>query len=105
MSDRQTDIGIDDDTSPVDQAFGDFVNVLHYALDHVVGYRTVTMRKTDPPYIKPPIYKVLLRRRNKLLRQGKVDSAIAVTKKDGKMIADVRSKLLSKATASNTKQL
>ena len=63
------------------------------------------MRETGPPYIKPPIYKVLLRRRNKLLRQGKVESAIAVTKKDGKMIADVRSKLLSKATASNTKQL
>ena len=66
--------------------------------------RGITVRERDPPYITPPI-KVLLRRRNKLLRQGKADSALAVTKKGGKMIADVKSKLLSKATASGTKQL
>ena len=97
-------LGIDDGTLSVDQAFADFTNVLHYALEHVGGHRIVTVRERDPPYITPPI-KVLLRRRNKLLRQGKADSALAITKKVGKMIADVKSKLLSKATASDTKQL
>jgi len=45
----------------------------------------------------PPI-KVLLRTRNKLLRQGKVDSTLAITKKVGKVIADVKSKLLSRTS-------
>ena len=95
----------DDGTLSVDQAFADFINVLHYALEHVGGHRIiVTVRDRHPPYITPPI-KHLLRRRNKLLRQGKADSALAITKKADKVIADVKSKLLSKATASDTKQL
>ena len=40
-----------------------------------------------------------------LLRRGKIDSAQSVTICIGKMIAGVRSRLLSKASASDTKQL
>ena len=58
----------------------------------------------DTPYITPPI-RVLLRKRNKLLRPGKIDSAQSITIRIGKMIAGVRSKLLSKASTSDTKQL
>ena len=70
--------GIDCGTLSVDQAFADFVTVLQYALEHIVGYRTVTVRERDPPYITPPI-RILLRKRNKLLRRGKSDSAQPIT--------------------------
>ena len=97
-------LGIDCGTLSVDQAFADFDNILHYAFDQIVGYSTVTIRERDPTYITPYI-KVLLRKRNKLLRRGKVDLALPVTKQIGKMIADGRSKLLSKTSASDTKRL
>ena len=97
-------LGIDCGKLSVDQTFADFDNILHYALEQIVGYSTVTIRERDPPYITPYI-KVLLRKRNKLLRRGKVDLALPVTKRIGKMIADGRSKLLSKASASDSKQL
>jgi len=61
-------LGIDCGTLSVDQAFAD---ILHCALEQIVGYSTVTIRERDPPYITPYI-KVLLRKRNKLLRRGKV---------------------------------
>jgi len=96
-------LGIDCGTLSVDQAFADFDNILHYALNQIVGYSTVTISERDPPYITP--YIKVLRKRNKLLRRGKVDLALPVTKQIGKMIAESRSKLLSKASASDTKQL
>jgi len=40
-----------------------------------------------------------------MLRRANVETAQPMTIKIGKMITDVRSKLLSKATASDTKQL
>ena len=43
--------GIDCGTLSVDQAFADFDNILHYALDQIGGYSTVTIRERDPPYI------------------------------------------------------
>ena len=50
--------------------------------DSSMWFATELLR--DPPYITPPI-KLLLRKRNKLLRQGTVDSPI--TKQVGKVIA------------------
>ena len=41
--------GIDHGTLFVYQAFADFVAILHYALEHIVGYRTVTVRERNPP--------------------------------------------------------
>jgi len=64
------------------------------------------VNEIEAPYITPPIG-ILLRKMTQLLRHGKIDSAqlITITFKIGKMIADVRSKMLSKATASDTTQL
>ena len=78
------------------------VTVLQYALEYIVDYRTITVR--DLPYLTPPT-RVLLRKRNKLLRHGKTNSVQLITIKIGKTIANVRSKMLSKATPSDTKQL
>ena len=72
----------------LDQTFADFVTVLQYALEHIAGYRTVTVHKVDPPYIMPPIV-VLLRKRNKLLWCGKTDSAQLITIKIAQMIVSV----------------
>ena len=47
-------LGIHNGTLSVDQAFADFINVLHYALEHVDGHRIVTVRERDPPYFAPP---------------------------------------------------
>jgi len=59
-------LGIDCGTLSVDQAFADFDNIMHYALDQIVGYSTVTIRERDPTYITPYI-KVLLRKRNNVV--------------------------------------
>ena len=97
-------LAIDNGTSTVDQVFADFVNILHHALNNVLGYKTVTIREQDPPYITPSV-RVLLRKRNKLLRRGKTDLAEPITRKIGKLITNARTKLLSKASASDTRQL
>ena len=42
---------IDSDTISVDEAFADFINVMHFILDNVVGYRTVTVRDKERPVL------------------------------------------------------
>jgi hypothetical protein len=96
--------GIEAGILTVDQAFTDLVTILQNALDQVVGFKLVTLRDTDPPYITPAI-RVLLRKRNQLFHRGLSSRAVALTAKIGKSIAAARANLLRKATASDTKQL
>jgi hypothetical protein len=58
--------GIGAGTLTVDQAFTDLVIILQNALDHVVGFKLLTLRDTNPPYITPAI-RVLLRKRSGLI--------------------------------------
>ena len=95
---------IDNSTVSVDDAFADFINIVHFILDNVVGYRTATIREKDPPYITPYV-KLLLKRRNKLMRAGRIDDANSLSTKIGNHIANIRANLLKKASQKDTKKL
>ena len=97
-------ISIDNDVISVDDAFADFLNVLQFAIDNVVGYCVVTLRNHEPPYITPHI-KLLLKKRNRLMRRGRTVEADTLSLNIGERIAKARSRLLSKATLKDTKQL
>jgi hypothetical protein len=56
-------LGIDNGTSTVDDAYSDLLNVLHYALDNVLGYKMITIHDSEPCFVTPEI-KILLRKRN-----------------------------------------
>ena len=79
------------DVISVDEAFSDFVNVLQFVLDNVVGFRLVTLRSNEPPYITPYI-KFLLNKRNKLMRCGRTVQADILTRDIGERIAKARAK-------------
>jgi len=96
--------GVDNRTLTVDDVFTDFLTVLHHALDNVVGFKTITVRDKDPPYITPFI-RIMLRSRNKLIRHGKITQANLLSKKIGKFIDRARANSLQKASASDTRQL
>lgn len=96
--------GINDRTITVDQAFTEFVNIMHYALDTVLGFKTVTVRKSDPTYITPEI-RILLRRRNRIMGKGQIAEAELLTRDIGRLIALVKANLLSNASSKNTKEL
>jgi hypothetical protein len=66
---------IDSGSISVDDASTDFIHVLHFVLDSVVGYHTVSLRNKEPPHITPYI-KILLKRRNRLIRKGRTAKAI-----------------------------
>jgi hypothetical protein len=52
-------LGIDNGTSPVDDAYSDLLNV-HYALDNVLVYKMITIRDCEPCFVTPEV-KILLR--------------------------------------------
>jgi len=81
-----------------------FVTVLQDALDNVSGFKYITMRDKDPPYITPAI-RILLRKRDKLTRRGQITQADLLSKKIGKAIERARANSLKKANASDTRQL
>jgi hypothetical protein len=84
---------IDSGSISVDDAFTDFINVLHFVLDNVVGYRTASLRNKEPPYITPYI-KILLKKRNRLMRKGRTAEAEILTKRIGQRIVFVRANFL-----------
>ena len=58
-------------------AFDRFYEILKAMLDDFYPLKSVTTTSRDPPFITPEI-KVLLRRKNKLIRQNLVEAANAI---------------------------
>jgi hypothetical protein len=58
---------------------------LHRLLDTYYPERTVTITTSDPPYVTP-VVKRMLRKKNALMRSGKVEQAAALSKKIGDAI-------------------
>ena len=54
--------------------YSDFIKIVKYLLNSAIPSKTVSMSYRDPPFITPQI-KVLLRKRNKLRRRGKIQEA------------------------------
>jgi len=98
------ELAIETKSISVDNAFNDFISVLQFALDNVVGYNNVTVKSTDPAYMTPAI-KILIRKRRKLLQRGQIEKAEHMAGKIGRKIAKVKAGLLRKASTRDTKQL
>jgi len=78
----------------VQSAFDAFYVILHFIINLVYPSRRVTLTSRDPPYITPNI-KFMLRRRNKMMRGGRVHEANALSVKIGAAIASFNSRQLS----------
>ena len=58
---------IDANSDSIDAVYNDFVRTVLWNLDVILPARTISMRKSENPYITPTIM-ILLRKRNKLRR-------------------------------------
>jgi len=74
------------DTNDAQTAFDKFYEIANNMLDLFFPERTVTLSNKDPYYITPEI-KLLLRKKNKLLRKGRIDEVDALTKRISQSIS------------------
>ena len=72
-------------TDSVQDAFDNFYAVSLGLLDQFYPERSITVRSRDPPYITPYI-RSLLRKKNRLMRAGRVEKAGARARRVGKAI-------------------
>ena len=95
---------IDAKSESIDTIYNDFVCVVKWHINNIVPVRNVSMRDRDPTYVTPRI-KLLLRKRNRLRRADKIESADHIAIKINKLIARNRSVALTDAKDTDTKQL
>lgn len=91
---RFIDWSIVTSVSNVQIAFDIFYDLLTSLLNEIYPKRTVTLTSRDPPFVTPHI-KRMLRAKNKLLKNGQVQEAEALTLRIGKEIAKYNSASLS----------
>ena len=70
----------------VSSAYTNLTNVLHWFISQFVPVKQVTITDNCPSFVTPLI-KSLLRKRNKLMRKNKLEKAVALGEKIGKMIS------------------
>ena len=86
----------------VSSAYTNLTNVLHWFISQFVPVKQVTITDNCPSFVTPLI-KSLLRKRNKLMRKNKLEKAVALGEKIGKLISEHRSKLLSRIDYQSSK--
>ena len=95
---------IDCGTDSIDNIYNDFINIIKWHINSIVPVRKISMRERDPSYITPRI-KILLRKRNKLRRAGKIEEADYIAVKVNPLIAHNRSTALAGSSNADAKQL
>ena len=88
----------------IDVAYQAFLDVAKWHINQYIPVRKVTVTSRTPSYITPLI-KSLLRKRNKLVRRGKIEEANKLSSKIGKLITEFRSRCLAAVDASSSTQL
>ena len=86
------------------ETFDDFYKVVHWHLEIYIPAQSVVMKAKDPAFITPNI-KLLLHRRNKLRKLGRIEQADAIASKINKMIDYNRKQLLVNAECQDTAKL
>ena len=94
---------IDCENDDIDAIYDDFIKVIKWHINCIVPTRNITMRKFDPSYIIHRI-KLLLCKRNKLRRAGRVEHADNLAVKINRCIARNQSSALAGAKNSDTRQ-
>lgn len=77
---------------------------LKWHIENYVPYKKVTVGPRAPSFVTP-LVKILLRKRNKLMKKGKNDEAESITSKIGSLISSQLKQTFSKVDAGNTKSL
>jgi len=89
----QIDWSIIYSTPSVDRAFDYFYQVMHSMLQQHFPYRKCTLSSRDPPFITPTI-KNMLRRKNRLMRSGRLEQASSLALKIGQAITKTSTRVL-----------
>ena len=95
---------IDCKTGTIDSVYNDFVRVLKWHVNITIPIRTVAMGDQEPVYITPRI-RLLLRKRNRFRRAGKVEQVDGIAVKINIIIQRNRSTTLSGAKDTDTRKL
>jgi len=91
-------------TADVTEMYELFLDQCKALIDCNVPARMVSLGPRDPDFVTPLI-KSLLRARNKLRRSGKLEQANTLATKINRLIAQERSRTLSRLNSANPKQL
>ena len=75
------------DITDTQTAFYKFYAIVLSMLDRFYPLRAVTVTNRDPYFVTPKI-KSMLRRRNRLMRRGRIEKADSVTKRIGQSTVD-----------------
>lgn len=84
--------------------YDDFLKVLQWFMDTCIPKKSVTISHNASRFISPLVH-LLLRRRNRLMRKGKLDLASLLSEKIGRIISEEKSAFLSSVNTHNTKDL
>ena len=95
---------IDYGNNGIGDIYDDFIKVNKWYINCIIPTRNVTIRERDPSYITLRI-KLLLRKRNKLRRAGRVEHVDNLAVKINRCIARNRRSALAGAKNSETRQL
>jgi hypothetical protein len=88
----------------ISNAYTNLTNVLHWFISQFIPVKQVTITYNCPPFVTPLI-KSLLRKRNKRMHKNKLDKAVALSEKIGKLISEHRSELLSRVDHRSNEEL
>jgi hypothetical protein len=81
-----------------------FLNVIHQMIESSIPCKYVRMSMHEPPFVTP-LVKLLLRKRNKLRRMGKLSEANTIAEKINGLIIEDRGRRLAKLSNSSSKEL
>ena len=87
-----------DTTQDAEFIYLHFVDIVLHILSECVPAKTAVLGPKDPQYVTP-LVKMLLKRRNRLRRQGRHDEANVVTQKINNLITTNRSSSLDDRTS------
>src|SRR6218665_3428618 len=75
-----------EEAASTEESFESFYSIIHSAIDKFFPMQHITIRRKEPAFMTPFI-KVLIRRRNKLLKRGRHEAAAAVSVRINSCIA------------------
>jgi len=91
-------------SNDVEYIYLHFADIVLHILSECVPAKTVVLGPKDPQYVTP-LVKMLLKRHNRLRRQGRHDEANVVAQKINNLITTNRSSSLNKLSSASTKEL
>ena len=88
----------------IEELYSHFLSIVKHIVTETIPVRSVRLGTNDPVFVTPMV-KLLLKRRNKLRRKGRIIDSDELAQKINSLINENRSTSLSKLNNSNVKQL